>query len=369
MSGMMCVRPSELIFLLGLLDLNNITSTALTSSSREMSDALIHLQTSDLLGRLSGSGAALNQIGQVVSARTGGGSSAVTGSLDRELTFVLQIDKQTTYFSLESRMDDSQLSRDEHMLGLLGPLAPGATHSQTLEPANFAQGESELANMQWLVSAARSALKATYEQLELPKSASSVRQLNELRENLLSKSEVIASSLADIYRLELCKDLCSNFKAQLLLLLDQYRNRRKMQDASNGSQITSALQQMLLSTGSISIAELSASGSSSQGDDDYNVALSRMVASQLCIEGQIDAARRPMVNPQKFDGDISGRGERSRLAERRARGRPQSLKSSSAKKDSDMRSPVPNAVGSVHVGGPNPLWVVMQNVFIKQTLK
>jgi hypothetical protein len=371
LNSMMCIRPSELIFVIRLLDLNNITSVPLIASSRDLPDALMHLQTSDLLGRLC-RGVFSNSI----HSNSNGGSTVPSGSLDREVTFILQIDKQSNYFSLETRPDDSHLSRDEHLIGLLGPLNSVTLTQNASDLASFVQGENELASIQWLVSAARSALKATYEQMELPTSSSSVRQLNELREHLQAKREVIAASLMGINRLELYKDLCSNFRAQQLLLLEQYRNRRRKQDASNSSQITSGLQQMLLSTGIISIAELSVSSGGTLSDDEFNMALSRMVASQLRIEGQIEArlsvcvslqhdtVKSRRISTQRY---LSSGAERSRLSalfERRARNSPKTVQRISPR-DVDTRS----QSGALHVGGPNPLWVVMQNVFIKHPFK
>mmetsp|Transcript_6088 Transcript_6088/g.10136 ORF Transcript_6088/g.10136 Transcript_6088/m.10136 type:complete len:403 (+) Transcript_6088:493-1701(+) len=94
--------------------------------------------------------------------------------------------------------------------------------------------------------------------------ASAVRELRELRQKLLARQGDIAECLADWKKILLSLELCSNYRAQLMLLLEQYKTRH---DAMMNKQVIAPPYGTASSTTTTAAATANAIASSSSSSD------------------------------------------------------------------------------------------------------
>ena len=430
MHGMVCVRPSELFFILQSMELSNISAAPLSAYSKELSQAITHMHTSDLLQRLH-SELRLTPVPTTASSHSSAASNAQhrTGildamresgvpALDRELTFLLHISPHSVYHTeFMAHFNDDSAATQVLPKGLPGlPNSSNSSNSNLaaeadlLAPLLTTAAESieespeahELASIRWLVQASRSALKAMYEHnnSSLSKNQSVVRELQELRGKLLSRSEEIANILADWKKISICMEVCSNYKAQIGLLLEKYKHHKKLSLQNNNaavywnaSGVSSTDNDGAASTASLLDASATLVSAAAQKDAEVQETLSKVVLLQLKLEGELQRIHYPSGNQSSTagKGKSSAGGTKhyeqegpsnnlarsasklamlaanSPLAARIARGD----NNSSFSKSPAWNAPghhTPQQRGDEYISGamrraPNPLHVVMQSVF------
>jgi len=279
--GLICVRPSELYFLLRVLDLPS--AGTLSGFSRDLSQAVAHLQSADLVKRLfqalrftpTGAGVSAGVgMGVGMGASTGAGVGAGelgildemagmgSAQLDRECAFVLHISPHSTYHRqfMQHFQDEGQplsptttLDRGKSPKNTgRAPFSPGGgragvgaeEHAPLMSDTAEESAETHaLASARWLVGAARSALNAVYERSGGSR-AGAVRELRELRQKLSARRGDIAVILNDWRRIGLCAELCANYSTQVALLLEQHSIRRRAV-AEARSSVGTAMSSML----------------------------------------------------------------------------------------------------------------------------
>ena len=348
--GLVCVRPSELCFLLHCLDLNSISSAPLLTS-KEVTEAVAHVQSSDLESRLR---SALLQ-GTVPASASASATAASNAEhvfpLNKQTTFLLQVAPRkaglhsdlarylvddshsimprngTTAPTGQGPMPSKATTGPEDSLrsltfaagagagseGRAGPSGLGHDASLLLddmepllgmapieEAADESQGASELACLSWLVAASRSALKAVYEQEDLSRSKCSIAELRELRTQLLDRRQAVAETLQDWRRISLAAELCSNFRAQIQLLVDRHRRKLRQRisagrdgtsfgdstgSGSSSGRVGGATGGMLSGSGTLTSDPVAVAMGGS--DEDYDAALSKIILQQLDIEAKL----------------------------------------------------------------------------------
>lgn len=430
MHGMVCVRPSELFFILQSMELSNISAAPLSAYSKELSQAITHMHTSDLLQRLHSelrltpvptssssshaSSTGVHRTGILDAMRESG-----VPALDREVTFLLHITPHSVFhtefmvhFNDDSAatqvlpkglpgLSNSSNSSNSNLAGEADLLAPLLTSAESVEESPEAH---ELASIRWLVQASRSALKAMYEHnnSSISKNQSVVRELQELRGKLLSRSEEIANILADWKKISICMEVCSNYKAQIGLLLEKYKHHKKLSQQNNhsavywnASGVSSTDGEGAVSTASLLDASATLASAAAQKDAEVQETLAKVVLLQLKLEGELQRIQYPAASQQSMSAKgkathggvkyyeqegpshtlarsaskLAALAASSPLAARIARGEHSNsgtFNKSPAWKASSNHTPQQR--GEEYIPGamrraPNPLHVVMQSVF------
>ncbi len=390
LSELICLRSSELLFVLQCVTLGSGLQTA----NRELSDAIHNLKSSDLCSRITATAYTHAQQSQFRASNV----SSSLSSLDRESAIILCMDRNA---ALQARVSAIRLgelagtsrwpvTEEQEDLDLLSPLMSEEGEGATDEVMTV-QAAADLAVLHWLISAARAALKAVYEQQELGRNIGTLRELQELRDNLLSRQGTVQACLADYKRLCLCSELGSILRAELRMMLEQQCGGKQ---TSRGDMPASSLQSLLLTAGSI------ADGSGGRGDsheqtvnDDASLAaLCKLSASRLKVEKQISRAAISAVlssaiqndasvdsrSPLRHTNSSSNIKPTSKLAALavHSKGGPRSLsgvksgnlpiQTASTRADATCSLHAGRRHSALQAGGPNPLWVIMQNVFSQQ---
>lgn len=427
--GLICVRPSELFFILQSMELSNISAAPLSAYSRELSQAITHMHTSDLLQRLHSELRLAPITGPTTSSTAAAAVStdaAGTGildamreagipHLDRELTFLLHVAPHSIYHNefMHHFNDDSSVPAVNIPLpkGLsavpgshVGSHAGAGTSSFnsttssdhdlsaliSSESVEESQEAHALASIRWLVQAARSALKSMYEHnnSSVAKNQSTVRELHELRAKLLARQVEIANILADWKKISVCMELCSNFKAQISLLLEKYKYIKKVSTQAAQSMVywnssgvsssgggPSSTNESAPST--VALLEASANMAAAMAAKDAEVqhALAKIVLLQLKLEGELQQVHHGVAKATtEPEFPPAGTRSASKLA-LLAASSPLSRTPSQSRTPGSRPSPQSNAnsssrgraddfsAGVLRTRAPNPLHVVMQSVF------
>ena len=456
--GLICVRPSELFFVLQSMELSNISAAPLSAYSKELSQAILHMHTSDLLQRLhtelhfahpnastaaaaagnntsassSSSSSSSSTAGFDLGMGSSGGGVGILESmkelgvamLDREVTFLLHIAPHCTYHNefMHFFNDDTSVAPAAALLPPVKGLPGGAnayassamnyaaaaaaataaadadlTSLLTSESVEESQEAHSLASIRWIVAAARSALKAMYEHnsSSISKNQSTVRELQELRGKLLARQNDIADILADWKKLSVCVELCSNFKAQISLLLEKYKYHKKLALQSDKAGLTwnssgvsagGAVQTEGAATSTVALLEASDSITAAGAAKDAEVqsAVSKIVLLQLKLEAELQQFAFHYDTSSGMGGIVPMRGSEytaphsasrsgSKLAAlanaspagSRYNGRAGAEEAKSGVRVSSelFSENMSGSVGSGRRRAPNPLHVVMQSVF------
>jgi hypothetical protein len=423
--GLICVRPSELFFILQSMELSNISAAPLSAYSRELSQAITHMHTSDLLQRLHSElrltpagGAPSTTASAVDSMEDLHGTAGILDALkeagipflDREVTFLLHISPHATYNAefMHHFNDDSAVPAVslpvKGLSGLSGSHGSASSSSfnsadhdlsalVTSESVEESQEAHTLASIRWLVQAARSALKSMYEHnnTSVVRNQSTVRELQELRTKLLARRDEIASILADWKKISTCMELCGNYKAQISLLLEKYKHHTKIAQQSSPSTVfwnSSGVSTSTSGSGggsssatggaveaapsTVALLEASASMATAKATKDVEVqaALSKIVLLQLKLEGELQrssSASSQRAEPSHFTSTASGARSASKLAllaaNSPARAGADPLRRSPQQVSRTAWTADDLAVGMIRSRAPNPLHVVMQSVF------
>jgi hypothetical protein len=231
--------------------------------------------------------------------------------LDRDVAFLLYISPHGIFHNefLHHYNDDTVLSAVN--LPVRGFGASSANNSANNAKAVSADTESSLltsqaaeespeahtlASIRWLISAARSALKAMYEHnaSNISRNQSTIREIRELTCKLQEKRGDIVGILADWKRVSMCMELCSNYKAQISLLLEKFKFQKKLSSGSSlGSSLTwnasgaSSGDGAAVSTMSMIDASNKANSLLAQKDAEVQMAVSKMVQLQLQLESNL----------------------------------------------------------------------------------
>lgn len=239
-----CLRPSELLFLLHCLDVSNITSSTLLATSRQLSNAFSALHRTNLVEKLS-------RFSVVNTSATGAKYKLFqSNALDREITYIVEIDPSSKskdpwldllQDTVEHAVNHTAFSRDNSsgnngnnpsMTSLdvnSDPFFLNTSSSNQLMDIDETQAASELSSIQWLINAAKSVLKRVYEDTMIfSKADATIRELADLRHRILNKRQIVQNSLQDWKKLLQSRELLSNYKAQISLLHDLYKNRKKV---------------------------------------------------------------------------------------------------------------------------------------------
>jgi hypothetical protein len=422
--GLICVRPSELFFILQSMELSNISAAPLSAYSRELSQAITHMHTSDLLQRLHSElrltptgGPSSTTASMADSIEDLSGTAGILDALkeagipflDREVTFLLHINPHTTYHTefMHHFNDDSAVPAVSlpvkglsGLPGSHGGAGSGSFNSAdhdlsalvTSESVEESQEAHTLASIRWLVQAARSALKSMYEHnnTSVVRNQSTVRELQELRTKLLARRDEIGSILADWKKISSCMELCGNYKAQISLLLEKYKHHKKIAQQSNPSPVFWNSSGVSTSSGAgggsssapagavesapstLALLEASANMATAKAAKDAEVqaALSKIVLLQLKLEGELQhssAAPSHRAEPSRASGTASGVRSASKLsllaANSPARAGADPLRRSPQHPSRAAWSADDLAAGMIRSRAPNPLHVVMQSVF------
>lgn len=338
MQGLICLRPSELFFILQSMELTNISAAPLSAYSRELSQAIAHMHSSDLLQRLHSELRLTPLSGHTPSTQlqdrelTGTGildalNESGVSFLDREVTFLLYITPHAVYNN-----EFMPHFNDETTVPVVVPSVKGfnsshngagassihstassiysTTSSAELELSSLLTSESveesaeahSLASIRWLIQAARSALKSLYEHnhsSNIIKSYSTIHELQELSSKLLSRKDEIMSILADWKKIAICIELCTNYKAQISLLMEKHKFQKKLLQQSehspmfwnshgvNSTDTASNIYDSAPSTVSLLAANEQIAAAMTNKEKEIQSALSQIILLQLQLESEL----------------------------------------------------------------------------------
>lgn len=339
MSAIVCMRLGELCTLLKYLDITNINTQAFSVVSKEVSNAIAYLHSSNLVSRLDFSTMS---------------SSFAKSSIPVDQAVMIQVQHHSLLEAIEQ--GENNVVSIEDIEELLAPI-----HSNIEEDT---QGGHDLANLQWLITAARAALKAVYEEPDISRGVSKVHDLYHLRDKLETKRFEIMSSLVDMKKLELCKEICANFHSQLKLLEEEMAAREKER---SGVAVDSRNYQAAIANTVVNQLKLESNlrGLCAENRKVYRSVQSDLASSRITSSSEDNTDRNDL-----FD---STEPSPSRLSSRLAQLSPSYNSPSKLKVNQQQQNRFPshakgksiqnNGITSNSVGSPNPLWVVMQSVF------
>lgn len=375
LDSLLCLRPSELWFLLHLLDIGSITTTSFLSNTRQLTMAITTLHNSEIMSRLS-KFATLNtnnssSHGSIYMQNNAIKGSYVPNTLDREV--VITIDMQAPLCIASGEKVIMNLLHDEGPGKALLADQEATTAlttsllASTVEDSREA-GSNVLSSIVWLINVAKSTLKRVYEDATVvARGEAMVRELSQLRDSILAKQELIRKSILDWERLVSCKDLCQGYKSLLGLLLEMYKGRKKAELWKPGtlgiSIVDDGFQRpVLLST----IKEVLGDGDSyakhmgwSEQDAEHEKIFGEILMSTFAVEKTLRDPSTPanvMVSLPLPPAALKGASTRQSLA--------MSANGGAGRvgvEEESFAPPTPRV--AVAPQGSNPLWVIMQNVF------
>lgn len=268
LESFMCLKPSELLFMLKIFDLSSIATSLLVSTSRAISESMSILSASDLLSKLNGyvitnasasttqsTNTATNSITPGMGATTiipGGINSSNTSIhrraylptvLDRDLVYIFDLDEnEKDKDPLLDLLDDEDLvSAGANPVRNYFDVTPVGNGNNNLGGGNdstqnasglFTSSEeesmatNELQVINWLVAAARTSLKNVFEHVTKVHSVHTVRELHELRDKLRAKLPMIRAILGDWQSLQAAQELLRSHQSQISLLHELYKSRK-----------------------------------------------------------------------------------------------------------------------------------------------
>ena len=385
-----CLRPSELLFIIRCVNINSAIAYPFEVPSRTLNEAFTALYHSEFQSRFEKY--CISNSAYLPVSKTLPSNSL---SIDRMTTFLFS--QKINIHSVGDDPFESIISpgtltavaseQREDLLTMWQVEFSGASH----QAVEISDGLNELSSLQWLISAARSALHAVYETTSqrYGGNIAAIRELNELSDALSSRRQVIQATLRDWQRLSIHKDLSANYQQQLLLLKEAYRVMLQFDDmpamqvlpSSRGDSLSQKIHHALplpLSVSSLPCSKLPSSEASLQNfraklREDFDEALANLLDNQNKIESQLLSKLAATF--------ISSSLSASSFGNANARGRMASPTSSSHNKpsaswkahgdsnDSQPKESIQQAMMSQPlpaVGGMNPLWIVMKDVFQQQ---
>jgi hypothetical protein len=228
-----------------------------------------------------------------------------------------------------------------------------------------------------------------------------VRELQELRNKLLARTDEIAGILADWKKISICMEVCSNFKAQISLLLEKYKYHKKIAQQASQSAVywnasgvgasgdNNSNSEAAPSTVALLEASANLASAVAQKDAEVQETLAKIVMLQLKLEGELQRVNysadshglftaKSQSNAMNFEQD-GGAGPVRSASKLAALAANSPLHARSPRKgdgNSFFGNKSPTASAPSHssrgfddyVSGamrraPNPLHVVMQSVF------
>lgn len=270
--SVICLRPSELYFILDSMSLSDISTAAVTLSiqSKSISDAINHIINAKLVHRLH------NDLQQISFVRSSTSSSITSlpslsildrmnltssnngdvieiASLDRDMAylFYLKANDNNLIESFEKYFMDETIQNIHFCDTIMEDNKRNDLN--IIDNAPLVKPESEvnlnasqrLASMNWLISASRLALSSLYNSNSSSEQSNigilhstnscnnigrggrgAIKELVELREKLSMHSKEIKQVVNDMKAIQLCKKLCSNYKAQMSILLEQLQQQQ-----------------------------------------------------------------------------------------------------------------------------------------------
>jgi hypothetical protein len=364
----MVLRPSELHFIVQLLDPSNLASS-LFSTSRTISEALTTLNSSDLLNRL-----AKNSLTIATSAASKFRFYR-SNSLDRETTLVLSTVNMGAKDWMELLNKRSDGGTEHSMFS--AEEADSLFLSSVVEPEMVSCDEEmpaihELSSIQWLVNAARSMLTRVYEDGNLFSKGDAIRrELLQLRDSIESKKQLIHACLYDWKKLLQCKELLANYHAQISLLLDLIKTRKK-----NGSD---NIRMQSFAFGTLRLPVLSALFRIPANfgepigrpitwipqDEEKESAIIRLFQNQNVLEKQLQTTVQSSANTSKMLSVSTANAWAATVSAKATTqlGTPLRISSLHLEECSMEATDILPPMMSPSTGGMNPLWTLMQSVF------
>ena len=352
MYGVVCMLPSEIVFLLsdvfgvaGESNAHNAVQSALAAVADSVEEAVSSLSCSEQIKQLHRS----IRVDKM--------------DLDRCAAYCFNTHSHCLlYDALEAALHPDLLFLDSNghiQESDSDPSAPSIDTGSDFEvdrdrKESFSRlqgtAQEQLTNMGWLVSAARATLHAVQQQQQLHPSSSnyagsqekpSAEEMLELNRSLQSKQSTILATFKDLDRLHACKAWCQNLGSQIRVLLESSRAGASLDAIKDAT-----LKRLLVSQIQWDNALRNDEGRSAQ---------------QLRSARKFAATNSPPATQQ---------------------GRPTAVETAESKTDNYTtpfkvigkngpggkgRSPLEDGSRTdeklLSVGGPNPLWILMQNVF------
>jgi hypothetical protein len=163
--------------------------------------------------------------------------SSSISNLPRDITDAINIILESDMINtLQSREWDSKFS-----IILSNKFAKSSFNdiNDLLSPQDIEEEEeifdnNDLSCVNWLINASRLVLKQVYDEKELNKSKSSVRELISLNESILSKNQIISICVQDYKKIQLYSKLVDNYRTQLEILLERRKFEKKNYEYKEG---------------------------------------------------------------------------------------------------------------------------------------
>lgn len=377
LESFMCIKPSELLFLLKIFDLSSMASSLLVSTSRAVSEALSVLQNGDIIGKLSNY------------ALVGSGSSShhalrktyIPSALDRDVVYILDLDEHDRDKDpLLDLLDDDDIHASDSRLLLDTAAASNSSTSSAFTSEEDTAAINELNVLNWLLSAARTSLQNVYDRVHKVHSVSTVRELHELHDKLRARVPLIKAVLHDWQSLQFSHEIVANHQAQLSILQDIYNKakNKKSMDYFKGppppSLLGSSGNYMQDSSTSMRFPALISVSRMiyvdhfdlkppvlTVGEEDKEQLLLRLLHQLVHLEAKLAQQRS---NASLSDGSTEGTNSRSSTFSPRQRlSHSLSRLGGSGSFETSGQMDAPQQMPSFATRSMNPLWVIMQNVF------
>jgi hypothetical protein len=410
LESFICLKPSELLFMLKMFDLSSIATSLLVTTSRAVSESMSVLSASDLLNKLSGyviihpsSSNASTSAGAPGLAGSGGShSSSGTATIGRRTFLPTVLDRDVVYiFDLDEGGKEKDaimdlLQYDDDLLGnapsnrmrtlfestnIGSKTAGDASNSSGFGSDKESVAVNELQVINWLLTAARTTLSNIFENAPKVHSVQTVRELRELRDKLAVKVPMIRAVLADWQALQMSQEVLRLQQSQLSLIDDLYKSRKLKSDffkgptTMMGPPVSGNNEPSLLSSGRFPVLiaatrmiyvdyiEVRPLTLAVAMDEEKEHLLFQVLKQQLHADSRLLLQRlSDALQPINSSSLLPSSSNSHRLLQS-----PSHLKVSPWNGEDyyslSTRSPeaatVPRSVRSM-----NPLWVIMQNVFV-----
>jgi hypothetical protein len=340
--GVVCLLPSEVAFLvfdvMGLVgspnpSSYNVVRNALAAVADSVDEALTYLSSSEQMRQLHRS------------------IRVEKMDLDQCAAYCFHTDTSCLlYDAMDAALHPDMLCLDSN-----GHIQqePGSDPSASIAGCDFevdrdrkesfsrwqVSAQEQLTNLGWLVSAARSTLQAVQRQHDHDKS--SAEEILELKRSLQAKQEMVLATFKDLERVHACKVWCQNLGTQIRVVLESWR--------------AGALHARLDATKDATLWRLQVN----QIQWDYALRNDEGRSAQVRSAQKFTAASSSPLAMQYGRSTIVGNAE-SKTASYTT---PFKVIGKNSPIDKGRSPFVDNYEKLLSVGGPNPLWIIMQNVF------
>jgi hypothetical protein len=403
LESFICLKPSELLYMLKMFDLSSIATSLLVTTSRAVSESMSILSASDLMNKLSSyvilNPASSNNASASAGAPGLSGSGNNTSSaiatigrrtylptvLDRDVVYIFDMDESGKEKDaiIDLLNDDDLLGNSPDRMRSLIDSASGnkptigvASNSSMFASDEESVAVNELQVINWLLAAARTSLTNIFENALKVHSVQTVRELRELRDKLTAKVSMIRAILSDWQALQMSQEVLRLHQSQLSLMDDLYKTRKLKSDffkgptTMMGPPVAGNSEQSLLSSGRLPVLiaatrmiyvdyiEVRPLTLTVAMDEEKEHLLLQVFRQQLQADTRVLLQRlSEALQPTNTASFIASSGMYPMSP-------PQRKVSQLNVEDILVSTRSPGSNLSRSARNMNPLWVIMQNVFV-----